>query len=509
MTNGRITEGGNGMGDSYYLGTPLSVPVGEPQLLLDDTVVEDRWKLTRVMTPPFKHLRNPVLVRDKPWEGDVISAPVVIRDEEHGKYRMWYTCFSASSYFGSGGTIYYIAYAESDDGVSWEKPLLDVCSFPGFEKTNIVYRGSWPEDPGHYGAVTAQVFRDAEDPDPSRRYKMITYEARSDSKAMRGVSLACSPDGLRWRLAAQPYILDYRSDTGNHVVWDPRARRWLLYCRPRTVHATGLQPQDPVPGGLPGDRHYSRRIAVMASEDFLRWSYPRTCLYPDERDLPDYDWERVFRYGSHFLCLYGAMDGEGLGTEEVRLASSGDGFHWNRFHTREPYLARGREGDWDAGQTRINNEPVRQGEMLLHYYSGEAHGQSEWIMHGGIGLAVGKADRFVAQRADDQPGFLITREFVLEGPALRVNTGVLPVRYRDAYVRVEIVRHPALGQHTGFQAPIPGYTFADCDKIRGDRIDALVTWKGKPDLRPLVGSAVYVRFEIRNMSLYAFHVAGK
>ena len=47
----------------------------------------------------------------------------------------------------------------------------------------------------------------------------------------------------------------------------------------------------------------------MTSPDLVSWSYPRVVIYPDERDLPDYDHASVFRYGSHFLMLYAAMDG--------------------------------------------------------------------------------------------------------------------------------------------------------------------------------------------------------
>jgi len=121
----------------------------------------------------------------------------------------------------------------SDDGVNWEKPPLEVCEYPGFEKTNVVYCGT------HFPRVQGvQVFRDADDPDPERRYKMICLERRPDDGRGTCANLVCSSDGLRWRLAGDRHILDCHSDCFNHVVRDPVNERWLLYCRPMHMNAT-------------------------------------------------------------------------------------------------------------------------------------------------------------------------------------------------------------------------------------------------------------------------------
>ena len=114
----------------------------QPQLLIDDYMVEDRWALERVLHQPDKFLRNPVLVRDRPWEGDLAYRPWVIWDEDYGCFRMWYQCFSFTNYYGAGGPPYHLCYAESSDGFNWEKPLMEVCEYPGFAKTNVVYCGT-------------------------------------------------------------------------------------------------------------------------------------------------------------------------------------------------------------------------------------------------------------------------------------------------------------------------------------------------------------------------------
>ncbi|MBL9216833.1 MAG: hypothetical protein JNG83_15250 [Opitutaceae bacterium] len=512
------------MNTPYYYGEPLRLGTG-PQLLIDDALVEDRWRLTRRIHPPQRHPRNPVVVIDQPWEGDYFNVPVVLWDQAYGKFRMWYGSLLNSDYRHHDLQRKYVLYAESSDGINWEKPLFDLHPYGEHRRTNIVYTGSFPGDPARYGAVCDQVFIDAADPDPARRYKMLTYEARPDSGVdagrtafrfadkdldkspyTRGVNLAVSPDGIRWKLASDRHILDYNSDTSNNCTYDPQQQRWLLYVRPKAMHASGLSPHQPTPGFHPAGRHHSRRVSVMTSKDFVQWSYPRTCLYPDERDAPDYDATSVFRCGSHFIMLYTAMDDDQDGTKDVRLASSVDGFHWTRFHSRAPFIPRGRPGDFDAGQiARISSAPpVRVGNKLYIYYQGAEQGQHLWQGTTAYGVVTTQADRFVMQWAGDEPAWLITREFILEGNRLRLNLWYPKSKDVEHSLKVAIVRHPPLGGHKGFKTACEGFSLADCDVVKENGVEALVTWRGQADLSALRGQPVYLRFELRNMGLFGF-----
>jgi hypothetical protein len=493
--------------NDYFEGDPLRIG-SEPQLLIDDGFIEDRWRLNRELQCPSKHVRNPVLIRNRPWEGDLLTYHSVLWDKEYGKFRIWYTVSgSVDSHLYDTRTA--MCYAESDDGIEWEKPLMDFNSTEEHAKTNILYRGSHREDPARYGVVASQVFKDEVEPDLNRRHKMICYESRPDrDRYRRGVNLGVSPDGFRWSLAGKAHILDYNSDALNHIVWDPERERWLLYCRPRCTHATGLQPQDPVPGFYPEGRHTSRRVAVMTSRDFLNWSYPRTCLYPDEQDPADYDNACVFRAGGHFLMLYAAMDGDGDGTKDTRIASSRDGVHWERFHTRIPFLPQGKEGEWDAGAVMRMSAcpPLRQGNNLMFYYAGSPSGQYDWHGTSGIGVAVAKVDRFVVQMAGDEPGYLITKEFLLEGNRLHLNTSYKKNKEVRHELRAAIIRHPELGEHGDFQSAYDGFSLDDCDPMKENGTEAIVSWGGKSDLGALRGKPVYLRFMLRNMGVFSFQV---
>jgi hypothetical protein len=462
--------------DAYHTGQPLRLGTGS-HLLLDDDIVEDRWGLQRVLHQPEKFLRNPVLVRDRPWEGDAAYRGWVLHDEAWGCYRMWYQCFSATSYHGAGGPPYWVAYAESDDGFRWRKPDLQVCPFPGHDgPTNVVYTGT---DFARVQGV--QVWRDDDEPDAERRYRMICVERAprvdgelADGELASGVHMAQSPDGLQWRRSEGPPLLDYHSDCFNHVVRDAARDRWLLYCRPVVMSAVGRR----YPRFIEGGRHTRRRVAVSTSPDLRSWTYPRACLVPDERDAPDIDSCDVFAHAGQFLMLYAAMEGDVTGTNEGRLAHSRDGLRWERFHGRGAFLPRGREGDWDAGQVIPSGPPVRQGDRMLFYYSGFQHPQYDPRRQGGIGVASLRADQFVEQRGGDPPGYLLTRELLWEGRALTLNH-ITPGRpYHEQAIRVELAR----------------------------RTDSPVTWKGAGDLAALRGQPLYLRCEIRNMGLFAFHV---
>ncbi|MFH1742615.1 MAG: hypothetical protein ABIH23_26725, partial [bacterium] len=102
------------------------------QLFLDDFLIASMDNITREIHPIQKYSGNPVLWPSKEWEGKVaLLYGSVLRDE--GKYRMWY--------YGSPG----VCYAESDDGITWNKPLMNLVEVDG-RKTNIIISRDTPAD---------------------------------------------------------------------------------------------------------------------------------------------------------------------------------------------------------------------------------------------------------------------------------------------------------------------------------------------------------------------------
>ena len=104
----------------YILNPPevIDVTVGR-QLFVDDFLIEE----TDLMVEYHKARKyegNPVLFPETPWE--IAQSPVacpksggVWYDEAYACYRMWY----------EAGWLNKLAYAESSDGIHWERPVLD------------------------------------------------------------------------------------------------------------------------------------------------------------------------------------------------------------------------------------------------------------------------------------------------------------------------------------------------------------------------------------------------
>ena len=95
------------------------------QLFIDDDVIAVVKNVTRRLHSPVKHLKNPIIKRDKPWEGNTYfrnSCYNVVWDDAIGKFRCWYEDFY--DYFGGHRARSSAAeshYAESDDGIEWVK----------------------------------------------------------------------------------------------------------------------------------------------------------------------------------------------------------------------------------------------------------------------------------------------------------------------------------------------------------------------------------------------------
>jgi hypothetical protein len=449
-----------------------------------------------------------VVVQDTPWEGQIGGHPCVIYDDETGKHRIYYSVWNLTNYFNpqKGSPSYFVACAESEDGFNWTKPALKGFPYGKYERTNVVNIGVDGKR-----ADAAQVMLNPDQTDRNKRF-MIVYLGG-------GVRLAYSPDGLHWDTVKEP-LLRYHSDFPNHLLYVPEAKLWYLYVRP-FVRSNGR-------GEIPeGPRHTSRRLALMTSPDLRKWSPPRVVLYPDERDEPDYDSVYVFRRHGLFIGMYSQMQQEKRQSEnDVYIATSRDGINWKRTWDRKPFLARGLPGSFDAGQIGWGlSPPVQLGEEELIYYWATPEGQSQSYQEASIGIARMRKDRFIGIWAEDLTGYLLTKEFVLEGSKLVINCSALPKIYHPRStigIRVEIFegpeyimpgeQHDALGQvapraNTIHEMPIPGFSMEDSDAIITDNTAHVVTWKGKSDLSALRGKKIFLRFKMRYAGLYSFQIA--
>ena len=256
--------------------------------------------------------------------------------------------------FDASNLLYTIGYATSNDGIFWERSNLGLVEFEGSKDNNIVLSD----------AAFGNVIRDERDPDPSRLYKSLFFEARDPSGTPNmgdGVSVAFSPDGLRWTKYEGNPVIRRSSDSHMLLGWDENHGKYVAYARP-SVHEGNM----------------TRRIGRAVSDDFVNWTDPEDVLVPDEQDPPGTEFYGmpVFQYEGHYLgqlFVYQTFLEEPqirfYGTIDVQLASSRDGISWERVGGRKPFIPNGPPGSVDAGEVYTARGPVQVGDELWFYYS--------------------------------------------------------------------------------------------------------------------------------------------
>ncbi len=437
------------------------------ELFIDDWLIEEMNGVSLQMHRPSP--REVVLEFNRPWEGSISYDPVVMK--EGNRYRLWYRGCGSESTWEDQCT----AYAESEDGVHWERPTLGIFEFNGNRENNIVLQGS--------DAKALCVFKDGNPKTPdSERYKAVGVGAPIDKRAtLRGFT---SPDGVHWQILDQDPILiapDDRwpmFDSHNIAFWDTLQSRYVAYMR-------GW-----IPPGI-------RAIRRSVSNDFRQWSEPEFI------DMGDSPTEHLYKNACtqyfrapHIYLMFPKRfvpdrkfheDWKDSGLSESVFMTSRDGVHWDR-RFMEPFLGLGPDSDnWTDRNLYIGVGIVPTGpaEMSVYYI--------EHYKRPSIRLRRGtlRTDGFVSVNAPYTGGEFVTKPLVFEGNELVINyatsvTGGLRVEIQDAE-----------GQ------PIDGYQLSQCIEIFGDEIERVVRWEKGSDVGSLAGRAIRLRFVMAAADLYA------
>lgn len=494
-------------------------------LFVDDEEIASSEGLLRVVNRPRKH-PDPVLVADKPWEGERAQAWGSVILDPDGLLRMWYFAFNTErrkDELDRGG----YAYAESRDGVHWEKPNLGVVEFRGSKKNNLFYtcapdgknlvdeelarRGlglpALDEKGKQIGVLKnldgLTVVRDDDEPDPQKRYKLIanmqdhrmwtpyykdrypnvTAEQVKQANAVFGQYMDTSPDGIHWTRRPRRIIGGAHGDY-MMVTRDHRNRRWWLNERAAS------------------DR--GRNAALRTSRDLIHWSDPEMIFNPGEDSQFGklFEWHggmTPFNYGNLNLGLLEKWPNAGFGAI-CELISNRDGGPWQRVSPGTPFLDIGPEAAFDRSLIYpTHNAPIRIGEKLYIFYTG---GGPRRDPNKGMPMSIGMLsigrDRFAGmgnweKRTEGSPALLVTKPLEIRKPRLEINAELLdhlPIRV-------------ALSTPEG--TILPGYGFDDSElPVSLDSIYTPVVWKDKPDLSELLGKTMAIHFQVRQVVLYGY-----
>ena len=212
---------------------PLDVG-NRKQLFIDDRFIDRSEDVELTMNPPHMG-EEPVLVPDRPWETRIGGYNTVIR--EGGRFRMWYD-FTPPDDDPSGITRG-VAYAESSDGIHWEKSEIGLVEMCGTLANNVVIP-RLPDAPrGETEGGTVMLDTNPDCPD-EERYKFWT-KVRDIPPEDRARGMAepfwqmYSSDGIYWNV--YPDQVDTPAcDTQNVPFWDDRLGKYVGYGRTRNPY---------------------------------------------------------------------------------------------------------------------------------------------------------------------------------------------------------------------------------------------------------------------------------
>lgn len=443
------------------------LPTKGPYFPCDERIIEDRWKVERFVVTLERYPENPVMVKTEQIEGvGPLAGGTVLFDPQTRLYKMWYGVFDEHAYKNKLPFSYNICYAESKDGIVWEKPELGL-----FDSRKRISPQNNAIKLGREKTGGIDVEFNPRAKSPQMRFIAI----HNDSG---GVFVSYSKDGKTFNCSFDHPAVWYHSDTHNNIVYDEVRDRWLMFVRPRAYAGNDL----PKVG--------RRRVAVKESADMVSWTHERTVLVPEEDD-PDYFYAMtVFRRGDLFfgqLQLYETVHHHLY----FELVWSGDGLNWHRLPQSDQriFLNIGSQDAWDKGMVSLFEKPVLVGDVMRFYYSGQDKAHDGFGIYG-IGMATTKRDRLIGVRSlPNSPGRVLTRPIVVNGD-LFINAQV------KGEVRVEV--RSAIRDE-----PLVDWTADVCTPFSGDELDASICW-GDKRLSDLKGKVVRLRFQLEDATLYSF-----
>ncbi len=505
------------------------------ELMVDDYLV------ARLAGSARRRLNSPVprdivLRLDAPWEGNASGGFTVFEDE--GLYRMYYR----GQNFEYGGNELgspdgkYVCYAESADGIHWERPELGLVEFSGSRQNNILLDAE---------KILNGMFSPFKDGNPActaeARYKAFSLMQRGDA---RGLWAYGSPDGIHWSpMSDGPVITRGLLDTQNLAFWDGERGEYRAYHRNEfRLPQTGEEPYGAHPvhsgedvsrkewqgisggdgTGLRGSR-YGRDILTATSSDFIHWTDSVYVSYNEGRpnELYTNQVTPYFRAPHLFLGFptryvergwseelealpevehrrmraaiserYGAALTDGM------FMSSRDGYSFNLWP--ESFIRPGLRprGNWTYGDNFQNWGIVTTASAIsgapdeLSFYLREGYwreGSSELRRY------TMRVDGFASVQAPLAGGELVTKPLVFAGRELVLNFSASAA----GSIRVELLRDQ-------MNDPVEGFSLEECVEVLGDELERIVRWQDGRELGGLAGTPVRLRFVLRDAEIFSF-----
>ena len=463
----------------YPKAVELTAAAGTHVLFADMLEVAELRNAHLVVNEARKHPANPVIgtgelgawdsLQATPWQGTVMW------DAEDDSFKAWYMGLDAAE---SGRQIPRMGYAQSPDGVAWEKPALGIHAYNGSTANNLLVEIA-------PNKANGPVLKDPGESDPARRYKFLCFDAHHDREFW------FAPDGLHFTRTGQPNVWNERTPDGERYHL-PDGRVWF------DAHQILYDPQDPDP-----DRHYKlygqmsarrgdwsiRKGGVMFGPTPYAWtrSALNPIIDPDDGEEFQIHFISVLPWKGYYFMLYefGWLESlRGSYVADIRLAVSRDGETFRRVDPHQPVIRRGAKHEWDGGFLVTSSDVVAHDGRFWLYYAGQPDNWTKWpgenrggwpgsagsIYPSQTGLATLPQDGLtnVESLDGEMPGVITTVSVRSATPPARLELSVSQALPGRSWVDVAVVG--ADGE------PLLGYGRDECEHVLRDGAQQPVRW---------------------------------
>lgn len=471
----------------------------------DLLLVEKAEKIRLQMHKPV--YRGMAVALTQPWEGTTCGYPSVVVYE--GKYRFYYR---------SGGIKEeqyakeeFFCMAESEDGIHFTKPELELYEFAGSRKNNIHFAEERFVD-------NFSIHYDTNPDCPAdARFKALSlFFTQDETGHKEELGLYKSADGIRFEFVR---ILPVKGvfDTHNILLWDDREQLYKMYIRDfhdRDGRDAVYEPDDAVVEPL------IRDVRITTSVDLEHWTVPERIRFQEGAEEVQLYTSQIFKYHRSDIYLgipvrysnrihdaapsnfeqlpawYGERckllekgSRQGSAVTDAVLMTSRDGYEFERCDNA--FFTSGPETDtnWRYGdcyfahgiaETPVEGNP---GKTELSLYTREHYHYDK----GGFARYTVRLDGFFSWRGDFEGGSVLTKPVTFEGEKLQMNFATSGL----GGIRVELC------DVNGFA--LEGY---DSGVLFGDSTERCIVFE--KSLKELWGKAVRLKITLKDADLYSF-----
>ncbi len=446
------------------------------ELFVDNFLIEKMENAVLELHHPEDE--GPVLFFSNPWEGPFSAYCTIMHD---GKlFRAYYRGIPTSGADGNSNET--TCYAESDDGIVWRKPDLELYEINGSKKNNIILSNAAP--------VTHNFspFIDTNPATPiNQKYKALGGTEKS------GLIAYVSPDGIHWRkIQDKPVITDGKFDSQNVAFWAESERCYVSYFRIWTKQ------------GYSGFRSVGR----ATSKDFINWTPTISMTFGDTplQHLYTNQTHPYFRAPQIYVAIAARfMPGRQVISDEeakelnvdpkyykdcsdaVFMTTRGGSIYDRTF--MQGFISPGIGlSNWVSRTNYPALNVVQTSPEEMSVYVNQDYAQATAHLH----RYSMRLDGFASVYGNWDGGELLTKPFIFSGEKLFINFSTSAA----GGVRIEITDIDGNA--------IEGFEKENSVEIIGNEIEKEVTWNQKLNLKNLSGKPVRLRFLLSDAHVYSF-----